>query len=71
MKKTQTIKSAAKVADLNSNLLKIKFLLNPAGKFLLPYNVGQEVELPENIAIEIVDSKYAEFIETKQEEITE
>jgi hypothetical protein len=60
--KKQTIKSAAKVADLNSNLLKIKFLVNPAGKYLLPYNVGQEVELSENEATELVESKYAEFV---------
>lgn len=41
---------------------KIKFLLSPAGQFLLPYNVGQVVELPANQADEIVDCKYAEYV---------
>lgn len=41
---------------------KIKFLLSPCGKFLLPYNVGQVVELPVNQADEIVDCKYAEYV---------
>lgn len=41
---------------------KVRFLLSPAGQFLLPYNVGQEVDLPANQADEIVDMKYAEFV---------
>lgn len=47
--------------DKDGNV-KIKFLLSPAGKFLLPYNVGQEVELPVNQADELVDCKYAEYV---------
>lgn len=42
--------------------VKVKFLISPAGKFLLPYNVGQVVELPANQADEIVDCKYAEYV---------
>lgn len=41
--------------------VKIKFLLSPAGKFKLPYNVGQSVSLPANMADEIVDCRYAEY----------
>lgn len=40
----------------------IRFLLSPAGKFKLPYNVGQEVSLHKEVAAEIVDAKYAEYI---------
>lgn len=42
---------------------KVKFLLSPAGKFLLPYNVGQIVELEEKKAKEIVEAKYAEYVQ--------
>lgn len=42
--------------------VKVKFLLSPAGKFKLPYNVGQVVFLEKEIAAEIVDAKYAEFL---------
>lgn len=42
--------------------VKIKFLLPPAGMFFLPYNVGQEVDMDELQAQEIVDAKYAEFV---------
>lgn len=40
----------------------IRFLLSPAGKFKLPYNVGQEVSLHEEVAAEIVEAKYAEYV---------
>jgi hypothetical protein len=43
-------------------VVKIKILLPVAGKFLLPYNVGQIVKLSENQANEIVEAKYAEFV---------
>lgn len=40
----------------------VRFLLSPAGKFKLPYNVGQEVSLHEEVAAEVVEAKYAEFV---------
>ncbi|MCO7721968.1 hypothetical protein NJB85_02095 [Myroides odoratimimus] len=40
----------------------IRFLLSPAGKFKLPYNVGQEVSLHKEVAAEIVESAYAEYV---------
>lgn len=40
----------------------VRFLLSPAGKFKLPYNVGQEVSLHEGVAAEVVEAKYAEFV---------
>lgn len=40
----------------------IRFLLSPAGKFKLPYNVGQEVALHKEVAAEIVESAYAEYV---------
>ena len=45
-----------------SKKVKIKFLLSPCGVFQLPYNVGQEVSLPEAQATEIVEARYAEFV---------
>lgn len=42
--------------------VKIRILLSPAGKFLLPYNVGQVVSLNANQADELVDCKYAEYV---------
>ena len=40
----------------------IRFLLSPAGKFKLPYNVGQEVAMDKEVAAEIVESRYAEYV---------
>ncbi|KZE82889.1 hypothetical protein AV926_04895 [Myroides marinus] len=40
----------------------IRFLLSPAGRFKLPYNVGQEVALHKEVAAEIVESAYAEYV---------
>jgi seryl-tRNA synthetase len=52
--------STLRKVDKEGNV-KIKFLLSPAGKFLLPYNVGQVVSHPANQADEMVDLKYAEY----------
>jgi hypothetical protein len=56
-KNTSAVTKAAEVKTR-----KIVFTLSPCGKFKLPYNVGQEVELSVNEATEIVESKYAEFV---------
>ena len=48
--------------DENRELIKVRILLPVAGKFLLSYNVGQEVDLPANQAKELVELKYAEFV---------
>lgn len=53
--------SSFRKVDKEGNV-KIKFLLSPAGKFLLPYNVGQVVSHPENQADEMVELKYAEYV---------
>lgn len=53
--------STLRKVDKDGNV-KIKFLLSPAGKFLLPYNVGQVVSHPENQADEMVELKYAEYV---------
>jgi len=41
----------------------VKFLHSPSGKFNLAYNCGDEVDLPKNLAEEVVDAKYAVFVE--------
>lgn len=53
---------AVEATEVKTENKKVRFLLSPAGKFLLPYNVGQVVELPANQADEIVDCKYAEYV---------
>lgn len=40
----------------------IRFLLSPAGRYKLPYNVGQEVALHKEVAAEIVEARYAEYV---------
>ncbi|MDM1535053.1 hypothetical protein [Myroides odoratimimus] len=40
----------------------IRFLLSPAGKFKLPYNVLQVVSLHKEVAAEIVEARYAEYV---------
>lgn len=42
--------------------LKVRILLPVAGMFLLPYNIDQEVTLPFNQAMELIDAKYAEKV---------
>ncbi|CAL2077734.1 hypothetical protein [Tenacibaculum sp. 190524A02b] len=50
----------AKKSDKKS--ITVKILLSPAGKFLLPYSVGEEVALDYNLGLELIDSKYAEEV---------
>ena len=40
--------------------IKIRFLLSPSARFLLPYNIGELVSLPEALALELIDTKFAE-----------
>jgi len=46
--------------------LTVTFLHSPTGKFGLAYSKGDTVELPENLALEIVDAKYGELVETSK-----
>ncbi len=45
-----------------SDLVLVKITGPVAGKFKLPYNIDQEVGLPENLAKELVETKYAEYV---------
>ncbi|QQU04026.1 hypothetical protein [Myroides odoratus] len=56
------LKSEAPKQQPGENEVLIRFTLSPAGKFKLPYNVGQEVALHEEVAAEIVEAKYAEYV---------
>lgn len=53
---------AVETTEVKTENKKIRFLLSPCGKFLLPYNVGQEVDLPANQADDLVECKYAEYV---------
>lgn len=44
------------------NEVAIRFLLSPAGKFKLPFNVNQVVNMNSEVAAEIVEAKYAEYV---------
>jgi hypothetical protein len=48
--------------DKKNKTKKVRFVLPPAGVFLLPYDVGQIVDLPENQAEELVNAMYAEYV---------
>lgn len=56
----QNLGNAVRVAEEHVAL--VRFLLSPAGKFKLPYNVGQVVSLHKEVAAEIVESAYAEYV---------
>ena len=44
-------------------VLKVRFLLSPSAKFLLPYSEGEVVELPKSLALELIETKFAEKAE--------
>ena len=46
--------------------LTVTFLHSPTGKFGLAYSKGDTVELPENLALDIIDSKYGVLVETSK-----
>ena len=46
--------------------LTVTFLHSPSGKFGLAYSKGDTVELPKNLALDIVDAKYGELVETSK-----
>lgn len=41
---------------------KVRILLPVAGRFLLPYNVGQVVAIEKKQAQELIDTQYAEAV---------
>ena len=45
-----------------SKKVKVKFLLSPTGKFGLGYSAGEEGEFEEKQAAELVEAKYAEYV---------
>lgn len=53
---------AKKENTVKEKKLKVKFLVAPAGKFLLPHNVGQIDSFTEAEANALVEAKYAEFV---------
>jgi len=67
--KIKELEAALEYKAANSNLVTpgedevaIRFLLSPAGKFKLPFNVNQVVNMNSEVAAEIVEAKYAEYI---------
>ena len=44
-------------------VLKVRLLLSPSAVFYLPHSVGEEVELPESLALELIETKYAEKVD--------
>lgn len=67
--KIKELEGALEGKATNSNLVTpgenevaIRFLLSPAGKFKLPFNVNQVVNMNSEVAAEIVEAKYAEYV---------
>ncbi|AUC13824.1 hypothetical protein BTO06_01065 [Tenacibaculum sp. SZ-18] len=42
--------------------LEVRFLLSPTGLFKLGYHVGDEANIPEPLAMELIETKYAEKV---------
>lgn len=49
-------------------MLKVKFLICPTGRFGLSYSVGNEAELNEVLATELIEAGYAELLPESKEE---
>ena len=47
---------------------KVKFLICPTGKFGLANSVGNEADLSENLASELIESGYAELLPESKDE---
>lgn len=41
---------------------KVKFLLSPTGRYNLGYNIGDVAKLNADLADELVEDKYAEYV---------
>ena len=59
---TADVNAVIATATADENTVLIRFLLSPCGAFLLPWNVGDEVEINVNQAQEMVEAKYAEYV---------
>ena len=40
----------------------VRFIKNPVGKYNLSYEVGQEIDLPDSQAVDLIEDKYAELV---------
>jgi sulfite reductase alpha subunit-like flavoprotein len=49
-----------KPASGDKKKVKVKFVKSPSGRFLLPYNVGQTVEIDPEQAKELIEGGFAE-----------
>lgn len=51
-----------KKSKQTTELVEVRFLLSPTGRYNLAYNVGDIGLLAKNLANEVVEDKYAEFV---------
>jgi hypothetical protein len=61
-KEVETVVEETAVSEGLSDLVLIRFLLSPTGKFGLGYSAGEEGEFEEKQATELVEAKYAEYV---------
>lgn len=47
--------------------MKVKFIKDPVGKYSLCYEVGQEINLPDSQAMDLIEDGYAILIPDKPE----
>ena len=57
-KKDQHVKQSKQ----STELVEVRFLLSPTGRYNLAYHVGEIGHVHENLANELVEDKYAEFV---------
>ena len=50
------------------DLIKVKFIKSPTGKYKMAYNAGHVGLAPKDIAAELVREGYAEYVETTKVE---
>lgn len=60
--KKQTTASDSGAVVNKEGLVKVRFLLSPTRKFSLAYSAGEEGDFEEKQAAELVESKYAEYV---------
>lgn len=51
------------------DLIKVKFLKSPTGKYKMAYNAGHVGYAPKDLASELVKEGYAEYVETTKVEM--
>jgi hypothetical protein len=66
--KNKKTSAAGAAADVNGEVLLVRFTQSPTRKFSLAYNVGEEAEFPIAQAAELIEAGFAEAVGSETEE---